>query len=107
MRLRHPSLFRSSGPLELVTMEIVRPLPKTTNCHQLVIIITDRLSKLIGVVPTPKTDMKHIKNIFYDNWNVPYRIPTYLLTDNETQFVSKDFENICHSLGLKHITTIA
>lgn len=56
---------------------------------------------------TSESRAKHSASIFYDPWIVTYWISSNLLTDNDTQHVSKFFKTICNSLGLKHLTTTA
>lgn len=54
-----------------------------------------------------KTTASHIAAFAMDNWTIPYGIPTNVLTDSRTQFVSKFFQFLCAFLGRKRLTTTA
>lgn len=63
-------------------------LAKTKNGNQFMVIMDDQYFKLTITVPTWKTSATHMASIFYDNGILPYRIPTYILRDNGSKFVS-------------------
>lgn len=105
---QHLKLFPASSLLDFIATDIPGPLLKTKNSNKFVVTMTDRYSRLTRAVPTSKTSATHILSISYDNFILPYGIPTYLLTDNSTQSVSSEFfKTICHFLGMKHLKTIA
>lgn len=104
-RTRSLKLFPASGPLGFIAMDILEPPPKSTHENQLVVVMTDRHSKLTRAVPTTQTTALHVASIFYDHWIIPYGIPDHLLTENSNQFVSKFFATLCQFLDLKHLTT--
>lgn len=106
-RIRHLKLLATSGSLEFISMDIFIPCPKTTNGNQFVKIMINRYLKLTRAVPPLKTSTTHIATTFSHNWNVPYGIPAYVLTNSGTRFVSKFLRTICYFLGLKHLTTTA
>lgn len=45
--MQHLAHFLASGPLEFIAIEILGPLPETTNGNQFVVVMTDRYSKMI------------------------------------------------------------
>lgn len=104
---RHLQLFLATRLLETVATNILDLLPKTTKDNQHVVIITERYSKLTGLVPTARITTTVVACIFFDPWVTPYGIPSYLLTYNGTQVVDKFFGSLCTNLGTKHMTTTA
>lgn len=107
-RLRHHMhLFPLSRPLEFVLMYKVRPISKTVQGNQCIIVITDLYSKATRAVSTLKTRATHVVNLFVDHWFIPYGIPTYLQTNNGPQFVSMFFTTVCALLEVKNLTPTA
>lgn len=100
-------LFSPTQPLHFVAMNILCPLPKTTNGNQYVTVIKNSSSKRTWATPSPKTTSTHFANIFLHHWIVPYGIPSFLLTDNGTQFVFKFFADLCGFFGVRHLATTA
>lgn len=70
-------------------MDILRPLPKTSNENQFVSVITDRYSKITRAVLTFRTTVERIASMVIDHWIIPYGIFDYVLTENGTLFISK------------------
>lgn len=105
---KHPlQLFPPSWPLDFVAMDILGPLPKTSEDKQYVLTITDRYSKPTHAIPSSQATSTLIVNIFFDQWIISYGIRSFQLTDNDTKFVSKFFATLCSFLGVKHLTTTA
>lgn len=84
--------FPSYGPLEFVALDILRQLPKITQGNQDAIVMTDKYSKLSRAGPTAKTSATQVANIFLVYWIIPFGIPSYLLTGNGPQFLSRVFQ---------------
>lgn len=104
MKTHHLKFFHSSGPLEFT----LSPLPKTRTCNQFIIVMTDCFSKFIRVVPSTSTTAPHVASIFIDHWLVLCRIPAYLLTNSQPQFVFNFFMRLSAKiLGLKHLAMAA
>ena len=98
-------LFPAEYPLQFVAIDLLGPLPRTTNGNRHVLVITDRFSKLSRAVPLVRINSTSVVRAFLENWAYPYALPETLLSDNGTQFTSKFFEEICTTLGVKHLTT--
>lgn len=98
-------LFLAGEPLEFVTMDIFGPFPKTVQCNQYMLVITNRYFMLTRPVSTSKTTAAHVANVFMDYWFFPYGIKTYLFTDNRIRFVSKFLTTVCALYGAKHLAT--
>lgn len=87
---RHVRLFPATIPSELVAINILRSLAKTTKGNRNIVIIIDKFSKLTLAVPTPEITTTAVEWIFFDAWVILYSIPSYQLTDNGTKFVKKN-----------------
>lgn len=83
--------FPASRPLEFFPMDIAGPFFKTVQSCQYILVITDCYCELARAVPTSKATVTQVVNVYVDHWLVPYGIPPFPLTDNESQFISKFF----------------
>lgn len=98
--------FSASGPLNFVAMHILCPLSKTSQSKQYLLNLTDRYSKLTRTIPTSKTNATHA-SLFLNHWIIPFGIPAYLLTNNDTQFFTKFFPSVRGFPGVEDFTTMA
>lgn len=69
--------------------------------------MTDRYSKWTRAVPASKTTLSPIASISKDKGTTLYGIPAHVLTNNETQFVSKFYQSLWDFLGTKYQMTTA
>lgn len=102
---RYIQLFTSTLPSESVAIDILDLLSMTAEGSQHALITTDRFSKLTRAVSTAKTIMNARACIFFDALKISNGVPSYLLTDNGTQFFSNFFDPLCTHLGTIHMTT--
>jgi transposase InsO family protein len=100
-------LFPASVPLEFVVMDILGPLPKHEHGNRLLLVISDRFSKLTRTVPLRTITALGVAKAFCDAWVFSYEPPRYLITDKGTQFYAKVFLAVCRELGIAKILTTA
>jgi hypothetical protein len=91
-------LFPAAEPLEYISLDILGPLPKTEHGNRLMLIITDRFSKLTRTVPLRVISALAVAKAFCEHWVFVYGPPRYALTDNGAQFASKFFLAVCREL---------
>lgn len=104
---RYLHLFSPTGPMEIVAMDMLGPLSKTTKENQLLFIITDCYSKLTRVVLTALITMKTVAEMSFNTWVIPYAIPAFLSMENGSQLVIEIFKTMGRHLGRKHLTAAA
>ena len=100
-------LFPATKPLEFVAIDILGPLTRSRNGYRLLVVITDRFSKLTRTVPLRSVTALLVAMAFCDNWAYPYGPPAYLLSDSGGQFASKYFQSICRILGIRNLFSTA
>lgn len=86
-------VFPASDLLGFVLMDILAPLPETSNGNQFFLVVKDRQSKVTRAVPTCKTAAVHVASMLMDHWIILYGIPDSVLTENVAQFISKFFRS--------------
>lgn len=101
---KHLRLLPATEPLDSVAKDILGPLPRIADGNQYNAVITNRFSKLTRAIPTSAISWTLLANVFFENWIISFRIPSYLLTINGPQFVTTFFPSIRSYLGITHST---
>ena len=98
-------IFPPAGPLEFIAMDILGPLPKTSQGNRYVLVIVDRFSKLVRTISLTSVDAVTVARAYVDGWIAIYGTPVVVLTDNGTQFRSKFMTCVNQLLGVKQAYT--
>lgn len=98
-RRRVLQVFPPSGRLEFES--------KTLHGIQVILVVTERYSKLAEGLPTSRTIAGDVASLFIDNCILPCESTTHVLTDDRTQVLRIFFEALCIVLGTKDMTTTA
>lgn len=77
--------------LESVVNDILEPSSRTTTWNQHVVMKTGGCSKLTEAILTAKISSTQKGTIFISHWSIFHGIASYVLNDNDTQFMSKCF----------------
>lgn len=86
-------------------MNILEPWPKTEQGNHFVVVMTDRCTKPINSVLTPKANATTVARIFSEHWVANLGIPSELLTDNGPRFVSNVLVLVCSTFGVNNTIT--
>ena len=100
-------LFAADKPLEYVAADILGPLPRTKHGKRFILVVTDRFSKLTKTEALRTITSLSVAKAFCWMWVYKYGTPKILLTDNDSQFTSRFFLNVCRLLGTKKDFTTA
>lgn len=104
-RTNYLKLFPATEPFTEVCLDLLGPLPETSNGNVYLLVIVDRFTKLTRVVPFAREDADTVVSAFLDTWVASYGPPDTLLTDNGPQLASTHFRGGCGMLGIKHVTS--
>ncbi|GKD70342.1 reverse transcriptase domain-containing protein [Tanacetum coccineum] len=86
-------------------MDIVGLLPEGTGRVKYLIVTTDYFTKWMKAKPLATITGKQVVNFTRDNIVCMFRIPTTIITDNETQFVNDPFKKWAENLKIQLIST--
>ncbi len=94
-----------SRAFELLEVDLVGPLPKTQEGYEHIIVFCDHFSKYPIAYPLKATDTKTIVQLFYDNVISVFVPPTFLLSDNGSNLVSKLMKELCKSFNIQKMNS--
>nr|GEW88580.1 retrotransposon protein, putative, Ty3-gypsy subclass [Tanacetum cinerariifolium] len=91
---------------ERITMDFVTKLPKTSNGHDAIWVIIDRLTKSAHFIPTRETDSMETLTRFYTKEIVSWHgVPISIISDRESHFTSRFWKSLQSALEIIHETT--
>lgn len=80
-----------------------KPEPPEIQTHWVLLII-DYFTKAAELVAIPTKASEHVARMVWDHWFCRYGVPTYLTSDNGTEFQGA-FAGMLERMGIIHITT--
>jgi len=84
-------------------MDVVGPLPVTTQGHKYILTFHDDLSKYVVAVPIERQDTDTVARAFVERIVLLYGMPQVVQTDQCSNFMSEVFRNTCSLLKVKKI----
>lgn len=102
MLSRTPGLTR---PWQLLSVDLVGPLPRSSNGNSYILSITDCFSKFSLFFPIRKMVATTIVKILEEQVILLFGAPNRILTDNGAQFESRVFKNLLKEYNIQHSYT--
>ncbi|GKB49509.1 reverse transcriptase domain-containing protein [Tanacetum coccineum] len=85
---------------ERITMDFITKLPKTSNGHDTIWVIVDRLTKSAYFIPTRETDsMETLTRIYIKEIVSRYEVPISIISDRDSHFTSRFWKSLQSALG--------
>lgn len=107
-KYRRPhQLFQLAGPRDIVPRDVPEPLLRATLENLYVMAMTHRQFMLMRVLPVGKLSATKVLKVLVDHCIVPFGVPSYVLTEDCSQFICKFFANTCGYLSIKHLIATA
>ena len=100
-------LFSVKQPFEMIAVDLMGPLPRTTNANEYTVTVQDRFSRLCRIIPVRNARTTTVVDALMKNWFNLYGYPKKLLSDRGSQFTSELFKQICALNGVKKLYTSA
>lgn len=93
--------------LELVSMDIVGPLPTTQQGNRYLLTMVDHLTRYAEAVAIPDQSARTVSRAFVSQWVTRHGPPGRLLTDQGRNFISELLQDVCRVLGVHKLRTTA
>lgn len=101
----HP--LQATKPLEIVGMDIVGPLPGPDGTSVSILTAIDYFTRWPFARIYSNITAETVKQFICEEILATKGIPKKIITDRGPQFISADFEEFCHRLGISHHPTTA
>jgi len=99
--------FQAMYPFQQVSLDVVGPLPTTTQGYRYLLTIIDHFSRYAEAVPLKTQTAEETAEAFIENVILRHGVPERVLTDQGRNFVSELFKEICRALNIKKLQTTA
>ena len=87
---------------EQVSLDFIGPLPETPRGHTMILTVTDKLSKMIHLIPTRHdADAPTTARLFFDNVFKHHGLPLAIISDRDSKWTSDFWENLFKHTGTK------
>ena len=91
-------------PMEFICMGLVGPIhPPSSRGNKYVLTVIDMLTGFTMAVPIRNKNAETICEAYRDNIYCVFGGSSRILTDNGSEFKNKEMQDVCATLGLKHI----
>jgi len=89
-------------------MDFIIHLPRTKQGHDAIYVVVDRLTKMVHLIPTVTTvTASEVAELFRNNvWKL-HGDPNHFVTDRDSKFTSKFWQELQKQLGIKSHTSTA
>ncbi|GKA78739.1 putative reverse transcriptase domain-containing protein [Tanacetum coccineum] len=85
---------------ERITMDFITKLPKTSNGHDTIWVIVDRLTKSVHFIPTLETDsMETLTKLYIKEIVSRHGVPISIISDHDSHFTSRFWQSLQSALG--------
>ncbi|ODM96211.1 Retrovirus-related Pol polyprotein from transposon 17.6 [Orchesella cincta] len=90
---------------EVLHVDLLGPLPKSSRQNEYLFVIVDALSKWVELFPIRSPTAKKLADILEDEIFCRYGVPSTLVSDCGSQFISKLFEKTLRTWNIQHRKT--
>ena len=96
------SLPVPSRKWESIGMDFITQLPCTKNEHDSILVVVDRLSKLVHFIPThTEVDATEVAQLFVQHVAKHHGLPESIVSDRDSKFTSKFWQAVMKLWGVK------
>lgn len=96
---------RATQPWEIISVDVVGPLPRSKSGHTCILSVSDYFSKFCMFFPMRSATAKTIVTLLEDSVFLLFGAPRQLICDNGKQFTSREMRNLMDTYGVKLLHT--
>lgn len=97
----------TSRPNQMLGVDIMGPLPRSTQQNEYLLVFVDYYSKWVEFFPMRQANAQSVAVIFRREILTRWGVPDFILSDRGTQFISSVFKNVCEKWGVTQKLTTA
>lgn len=107
--IKEPMVITDTGcsAFDRVYLDIVGPLVKDIDSNLYILTLQCDLTKYVEAYPLRNKDTISVAAAFVNNFILRYGIPSKIISDRGTEFVSRVMAEVCKILNIKQITSTA
>ena len=91
-----------SKPFEIVSLEFLTNLPCTIRGNDAVLVIVDRFSKYVVMIPcSGDVDAASTARLFFEFWVSRFGVPCKLISDRDVRFTSSFWNSLLRCLNCR------
>lgn len=91
----------ASKPWQIISIDLVGPLPRSTQGYKFILSIVDTFSKYTLFIPLRSATAPAVTEKVEENIFLIYGVPQTVICDNGVQFRSKLFSKLCENYNVK------
>lgn len=96
----------TTQPWQIIAVDFVGPFPRAKKTgHTCLLVITDIFTKFVIIQPLKEAKSKQLTFFMENMVFLLFGVPEVVLSDNGTQFVSKEFKNLLEKYGVNQWLT--
>ena len=99
--------IKCTYPCDVISWDIMGPLPLSTKGHKYILVITDLFSKWVEAFPLAVTDSETLASVLMDEVVCRYGVPRSLHIDQGANLNSQVICALCKRLGINKMRTTA
>ena len=88
-------------------MDIMGPVPQSYKGNEYILVIMEYTTRYVIALPLKETSSNTVMRKFIKHIVNREGIPSEILTDGESNFLSHSMDELCQQLGIKQLRTIA
>lgn len=99
---QHPRVTR---PWQMISVDLCGPLPRSTSGYRYIFVVQDYFSKFVLLHPLRVASASACVKYLEEQVFLLFSVPQYLISDNGTQFKSRNFIRLCEHYKVKILNT--
>lgn len=90
-------------PFEMISMDLIGPLPRSTKQNTFLLVITDRFTKYSSLFAIRQATASKVVDLVETRWFCVFGIPETIIVDNGKQFSGKEFRKLANKYSVKNL----